>query len=228
MRLAIFNGSPRMRSSNSRILIEHFLDGFARRSSDAVTVAMIGRKNEREKRLSLFRESDHCIIVFPLYTDCMPGIVKEFFEDLFALTHAERKRIGFIVQSGFPEAVHSVYVARYLEKLCTRLNAEYTGTVIRGGVEGMQAMPVWMTGRLRRTFERLGEYYAETGRFSAALRAELARPYLLSPARKFIMRIMLRTGLANFYWNSRLKQHHAFEKRFARPFSGGRDTSNSN
>ncbi|MBN2417237.1 NAD(P)H-dependent oxidoreductase [bacterium] len=221
MRLVVYNGSPRMQGSNSRILIQHFLDGYARFTGDSAAVAMIGKQGEREKHLELFRQSDHVIIVFPLYTDCMPGIVKAFFEELFELDHSERKHIGFIVQSGFPEAVQSVYVARYLEKLCTRLNAEYSGTVIRGGVEGLQMMPSWMTKRLLRKFEQLGEHYARTGAFSALLRAELARPFTLSPLRKLIVRLMAATGAANFYWNSRLKQHGAFGKRFARPFSRG-------
>ena len=222
MRLALFNGSPRMQKSNSGILIRHFLTGYGSVTDAPASVDILGKRKRREMHLKHFQEADHIIIVFPLYTDCMPGIVKEFFEDLTAGGYGKGKHLGFIVQSGFPESIHSVYVGRYLEKLCKRLNAAYIGTIIKGGVEGIQIMPPLMTRKLRRAFEESGAYFGETGRFSAALNARLGKPRTFSPLRKLVMKIMSLTGMANFYWDSQLKKHGAFERRFAAPFSSER------
>jgi len=52
----------------------------------------------------------------------MPGIVKVFIESLEPLCSREgNPDVGFIVQSGFPEAIHSRYVEKYLEKPSLRL-----------------------------------------------------------------------------------------------------------
>lgn len=47
--------------------------------------------------------------------------------------------LGFMVQSGFPEALHSRLLQRNLEKLVRRLCASYAGTVVRGGGEALQS-----------------------------------------------------------------------------------------
>jgi len=218
MKLVIFNGSPRSRKSNSALLIHHFLRGYDRIDADAVDVHYLAEIKQKEQQIRGFENADIILVFFPLYTDSMPGIVKEFFESIFPLKSAKRKKIGFFVQSGFPETIHSVYLARYLEKFAGRLNAEYLGTVIKGGVEGIQVMPPWMTRKLFSRFGELGEYFAEHRAFSPAIMETLAKPYLMSPLRRFVFRLMIMTGLSNFYWNSNLKKNGAFENRFDQPF----------
>ena len=71
----------------------------------------------------------------------MPAIVKQFIEALEPLKNRENNPpMGFIVQSGFPEALHSRYVEHYLQKLAARLNAPYLGTIVKGGGEGIRMM----------------------------------------------------------------------------------------
>ncbi|MFW5725941.1 MAG: NAD(P)H-dependent oxidoreductase, partial [Bacteroidota bacterium] len=123
MTLSIINGSPRGHKSNSKILAEHFLKGYRSKNDqeNVITSYLMGRENAVES-LELFRHSEQAIIIFPLYTDCMPGIVKDFFEKLPTQEQSGKKKdVGYIVQSGFPEAIHSVYVERYLKKLTQRL-----------------------------------------------------------------------------------------------------------
>lgn len=149
----------------------------------------------------------------------MPGIVKEFFEHIVQSTLHHPKKIGFVVQSGFPESIHSVYVEHYLKKLTNRLNCLYLGTVIKGGVEGIQIMPEMMTRKLFNRFQILGEYFAVNSIFSPEVVKSLRKPYKMSPLRRSVFRIMMKTGLANFYWNSNLKQNGAYNIRFNRPYS---------
>ncbi len=166
----------------------------------------------------LFSDSENVIIVFPLYTDSMPGIVKEFIEQVYNLETEKTRKIGFIVQSGFPESVHSLYVEKYLEKLTKRMNLEYSGTVIRGGSEGIRLMPAVMTEKLFRRLRALGEHYAGNYVFSQYINNEIRKPYKLSKSRIIIFKLLSITGITNFYWNMNLKKNKAYRKRFDRPY----------
>ena len=218
MKLVIFNGSPRNKKSNSKILIEHFLSGYNRISSELVPIHYLANRKQKEEQKEIFRKSDIIIVIFPLYTDCMPGIVKEFFESIVRLELTNSKKIGFIVQSGFPEAIHSIFIERYLKKLTKRIKCEYLGTIIKGGVEGIQIMPPFMTKKLFGRFEDLGEYFAKYEAFSTEIQESLRKPFKMSLMRRFIFSLISKTGLTNFYWNSNLKRNNAFSKRFDKPF----------
>ncbi len=218
MKLVIFNGSPRNKKSNSKILIEHFLSGYNKICSELVPIHYLANRKQKEEQNEIFRKSDIIIVIFPLYTDCMPGIVKEFFESIVQLELTNSKKIGFIVQSGFPEAIHSIFIERYLEKLTKRIKCEYLGTIIKGGVEGIQIMPPRMTKKLFGKFEDLGEYFAKNETFSTEIQESLRKPFKMSFMRRFLFSLISKTGLTNFYWNSNLKRNNAYCKRFDKPF----------
>ncbi|MGM0667649.1 MAG: hypothetical protein ACQETA_10040 [Bacteroidota bacterium] len=150
----------------------------------------------------------------------MPGIVKEFFEKIYLETNVKDRKVGYIVQSGFPELKHSVFLEKYLQKFTTkRLGASYLGTIIKGGVEGIQIMPPRMNAKLFKSFRDLGEHFARTGQFSESIRERLRKPFKLSSGRRIFFRLISLTGLNNYYWNSRLKKYGAYEKRFDKPYS---------
>ena len=164
------------------------------------------------------------ILAFPLYCDGTPSLVKDFIEQLAPLrVRARNPPMGFIVQSGFPEALHSRAVERYLCKLAGRLHSPYLGTVVRGGVEGIQVMPGWMTGKLFRRFEELGRRFAETGRFDPALIAQLAGPERFTWSGRLLFRLLAALGLTRWYWDTKLKNNGVYEHRFARPYLPARD-----
>jgi NAD(P)H-dependent FMN reductase len=219
MKLVIFNGSPRYKKSNSSILIEHFLKGYNRINGNTVPVYYLANKSLREASEKIFRQADTVIVFFPLYTDCMPGIVKEFIEIIaHQSTCSESKKIGFVVQSGFPESIHSSFLEKYLRKLTLRLNCEYLGTVIKGGVEGIQIMPAPMTKKLYSQFESLGEYFGQNETFELKIMNDLRKPYTFSRTHIRFFNFLSKFGLTNFYWNSNLKKNGAYLKRFARPY----------
>lgn len=218
MQLALFNGSPRIKKSNSKILIDQFLKGYIGIIPGQVPIHYLANRKLRVAQLVDFQKADSIILIFPLYTDCMPGIVKEFFEEILELDRIPFKKIGFIVQSGFPEAVHSMYVERYLKKLTKRLQYEYLGTIVKPGVEGIQMMPPVMTKKLFAKFIQLGEYFAKNGTFDPEIQKSLRKPYKLSPLKRVLLKIAQPTGLTNFYWNMNLKKNNAYENRFDRPY----------
>ena len=81
MKLTVINGSPRGKSSNSKILLDRMLDGFRSVETGYIIEEFFlkGRKNHLVAAEAL-QHSDIVIVAFPLYTDAMPGIVKEFIE----------------------------------------------------------------------------------------------------------------------------------------------------
>jgi len=217
MNLAIFNGSPRKSKSNSTILIQKFLKGYNNYDHTDNIIHYLADTSKNTEHIEKFIEADTVIIIFPLYTDAMPGQVKYFFESIENFD-SSRKSVGFIVQSGFPEAHHSTFIEKYLEKLSITMGWNYLGTIIKGGVEGIQIMPPSMTKKLYSNFEKLGMYFASNGKFDPAINKKLRKPYRLSNVRLLFFRFGIFIGLANFYWDTKLKENSAFEKRFAQPY----------
>lgn len=217
MPLTLFNGSPRRKKSNSRLLLDYFRSGYMLVKQEDVEVFYLADR-DRDTTKKAFLEADVCILIFPLYTDSMPAMVKSFFEDIFMERPlSPAKQLGFILQSGFPEAIHSVWLEPYLRKFTMRLGCQYLGTVIKPGVEGIQVMPPFMTKTLYADFMELGRHFAQTGAFSPALMAKLSRPYKRSRLNQFFFKL-LPSRLINFYWNSHLKKNGAWEKRFVSPY----------
>ncbi len=177
-------------------------------------LAYLNRVKDSDNFIKLFRDAEQVLLAFPLYTDAMPAIVKTFIESLEPLCGKEgNPDIGFIVQSGFPEAIHSRYVERYLEKLAVRLRCRYKGTVVRGGVEGIRALPAKMTRKLFKSFYELGKSFGETGEFDEQIVLKLTRGEKLTKFQFWIFKLF-----GHKYWNSMLKKNNAFEKRFDKPY----------
>jgi hypothetical protein len=224
MKLTVFNGSPRGKGSNTKVLLEHFLNGFMKTDGNTYEIAYLVRVKDRESFINLFQEAEQILLAFPLFDDAMPAIVKTFIESLEPLCGREgNPDIGFIVQSGFPEAIHSRYVERYLEKLAARLGCKYKGTVIKGGgesvrIEAVGALPGFINKGLYTSFYKLGKSFGEKGEFDEQTVRTLAKPERLN---KFNFRIfkLIMDITSIFYWNKLLKKNNAFEKRFARPYA---------
>ncbi len=222
MRLLVFNGSPRGKGSNTRVLLEHFLNGFMETPGNTHEIVYLNRVKKQNEFVKLFREADHVLLAFPLYTDAMPATVKTFIESLQPLCGLNKnKTIGFIVQSGFGEAIHSRYVERYLQKLATRLGCRYTGTIVRGGGEGIKEMPPIMTRGLFTSFHELGSIFGETGIFDESVMRRLTKGERYSPLAKLLLTVMTAFGLTDSYWNRQLKKNGAYEKRYDRPYLMG-------
>ena len=176
MKLTVFNGSPRGKGSNTKIFLEHFLDGFMTKKGNIYELTYLNHVKDQDRFLKLFQEAENVLLAFPLYCDAMPAMVKTFIESLKPLCgQKDNPNIGFIIQNGFPEAIHNRYIARYLKKLASRLGCKCIGTIIKGGGEGARTMPTRYKKAFN-TFYRLGQIYGETGQFDAELVRRLANP----------------------------------------------------
>lgn len=220
MRLVVINGSPRRRKSNTSILLHQFAKGFGGTPGNTFTEVFAYDSHSTTGFIELFSKADAVFFAYPLYTDAMPSGLHEVISSLADLKERpSNPPLGFIVQSGFPEACQSRPVERYHERLAARLSCRYLGTVVKGGVEGIQIMPWWMTYKLFRRFRLLGLHFGRTGRFHPDITKALARPERMSESSRMVFRAMDLMGMTSWYWNKNLKKNGAFERRMDKPFA---------
>ncbi|MFC2080244.1 NAD(P)H-dependent oxidoreductase [Bacteroidota bacterium] len=220
MKLIIYNGSPRGQKSNTKLLMEEFIKGLSDSEEYELEMYYIVKRKDHRSALEAYAEAENVIFAFPLYTDSMPGIVKDFIELLHPYSNLEKgPAMGFVVQSGFPEPAHSRYIEKYLEQFAKRMNSPYLGTIVKGGVEGIQIMPGWMTKKLYKRFFDLGQFFAKTGQFDRKIMKKLAPKERMSKGSLWFFKIMRKTRMGNFYWDSQMKKNGVFDIRFDKPFA---------
>jgi hypothetical protein len=219
MRLAVFNGSPRGKTANSERLIQWLSAGFAETPGVEAGVYHLARVNDHDEYVDRLRDADTAVMVFPLYTDCMPGIVMAFFERFEALRGSlGHLTLGFVVHSGFPEACQSRAVEKYLVWLTAELGAKYAGTVIMGGTESMRHMQESALVGKRSLLENLGRGLAKDGRFSPELVKRAAGMERLPGPVAFVFKFVSRMNFFQSMWINDLKKNNAYENRAARPY----------
>ena len=216
MKIAIINGSPRGMNSNSKLILDQFIAGLEKGKSDVEheTFYLVHR-HQTQDAIDYCLQSDVVLMAFPLYTDAMPGIVKLFFEKMPALPD---KKIGYIVQSGFPEAIHCFYLEKYLGKFTRKLGATYLGTASKGNVEGIQDRTAWMNKGLYAHFRNLGFHFAKTGEFDERIIRRLKKPFKLPKVSTFFFSLLSSFEISNYGWIWHLKANHAYEMRHVQPY----------
>ena len=218
-KLTLFNGSPRGTKGNTPIMLAKLGEGFASLPGHTYELHHLKSKHEEEEYLQVFAEAEAVWLGFPLYTDAMPALVKTFIETLEPLRgRRNNPPIGFMVQSGFPEALHSRYIEQYLQKLAARLGAPYLGTIVKGNGEGVRLMPDQANRKLFSMLQALGSGLAENGQLDPDQLARLIGveryPAILSP----LFKLIVRTPLVTMYWDGQLKENGVYDQRFARPY----------
>ena len=217
-RLTLFNGSPRGKRGNTPLMLGEFARGFGEAESRCTSSSSI---KQHEAFVQAFAEAECAWIGFPLYTDGMPGSVKRFFEALRPLVGREgNPPLGFLVQSGFSEALHSRYVERYLASWRSGWAARTWERSSRAAAKASGCMPPQATRPLFENLQALGAGLRVTGAWMRRCLARIAQPERFPAALAPIFRLFLKLPAANGYFNNMLKKNGAYERRFARPFGG--------
>jgi flavodoxin-like protein len=217
--LLLLNGSPRGPRSNSMRMLTRVAAGWQAAGGDEPTVLHLAKSADFEQAVAVFADAGTVLLGMPLYTDSMPGLVAEFVEALEPVVgRSGNPRIGFLVQSGFMEPLHSRGLERYLAKLATRLGSPYAGTIVRGGGEALQQMPDEACRTLFGRLEALGEQLARDGRFEAATLAQVAGRESFSGVTAAALALALKLPVAQFYWSGQLKKNGAWDRRFDAPY----------
>jgi hypothetical protein len=204
-------------------MLTRVAEGWKRGGGMAPEVLHLARKMDFDRAVRAYAEADVVLLGMPLYTDSMPALVKTYIEALspraaIAQAGGVNPTLGFLVQSGFPEAQHSRFLERYLEKLARRLGSPYAGTIVRGGGESLQMMPDDANKKLWALLQTLGEQLACEGRFGEAELKAIAGTERFSPLAAALISVVARLPIVEFYWTSQLKKNGAWQRRFAAPY----------
>jgi hypothetical protein len=201
-------------------MLTRVADGWTAAGGGTVETLHLARKADFERAVAAYSESDVVMLGMPLYTDAMPALVKSWIERLEPRVGVSgNPRIGFLVQSGFMEALHSRPLERYLAKLAKRLGGGYAGTIVRGEGEALQAMPDEASRKLWARLQLLGGQLATAGRFEAETLKQIAGLERMSPVVAALAGVAVKLPVAQFYWNGQLKENGAWDRRFAAPYA---------
>ena len=218
-KLTVLNGSPRGKRGNTPTLLKHLMGGFTSIGGNTAEIYHLQQIKKKAEFASYFQNAECMLIGFPLYTDGMPGIVKEFIEALQPFTRREgNPPIAFMVQSGFSEALHSRSVEQYLMTLADRLNSPYLGTLVRGGCEGVRLQPEKMNRKIFAALHALGQQLAEQGGFERESVEAFCSFERISPVLVPLVKLVGKLPFMSMYWDMQLKKNNAFKDRFARPY----------
>lgn len=220
MRLIIFNGSPKIGSNNTQILIDKFTEGFKElNKKNEVETLKLNTLPSVEHAVSIFKEAEAVLLAFPLYTYAMPAGVNAFIEALEPLKgKCAGKKIGFLVQYGFKEAIHARPLEKYLEQLVKILGGEYLGTIIKGGCDALSKLPEKAIKSQVEGIRAIGKALGQTGCFDKRQLDDYSKPEIQKKKSKLFMKIFIR--LANkFYWEAAFKKNGVtYEESFRKPY----------
>ena len=217
MQLTFINGSPRGKKSNSTRLMGHFIRGFLETTENTCEIEYLTKYKQDIKTLTeIFAAAQNVIIGFPLYVDAMPGSVKEFLEALALLAGKKNNpALGFMIQCGFPETSHNRYVARYCEKFSRRMGCRSLGSILKGGCEGLDVLPNFLTDKYYALFYMIGVEFGKTGKLDPALLEKLARPEHLTAEN--ISQVI--PFINQTLWDAQMEKNGVLDKSFDKPLN---------
>ncbi|MDX8341291.1 NAD(P)H-dependent oxidoreductase [Draconibacterium sp. IB214405] len=216
MKLAIFNGSPRGKTSNTNKLLNHFQNGFLKAGGVIEIMEYLIMEKHLDNQVQHFKEAENILLAFPLYVDSAPGVVKQFIEAIGNFD-GSGKRIYFFIHSGFPEAIHSQGLLRYLEFLVKRWNINYGGTILKPGTEQIRMRPEKKNEKLFKDFEKLGSHLAENGELEKEILNKFKQPYVFSKRALPIVRLLMKLGVIDSAWNKIMKENRVLDRCFDTP-----------
>jgi len=213
--LTFINGSPRGIKSNTARLMDHFIKGFLETTGNTCEIEYLTKHRHSLPILAeKFAAAQNVIIGFPLYVDAMPGSVKGFFEILEPyMGKTNNTALGFVVQCGFPETSHNRHVEKYCEKFSRRMGCRYLGSILKGGCEGLDIQPDFLTDKYYSNFYLLGVEFGKTGKLDETILAKLARPENLSAENMSNVIPFINKGL----WDDQMENNGSLDRSFDKP-----------
>ncbi|MEX1377997.1 MAG: hypothetical protein AB1Z23_11080 [Eubacteriales bacterium] len=216
MKLIIYNGSPRKKTSNSDVL------------SNMLINAMEGKAETAKYYLASTQSHDEIIkdtadayfIVFPLYADATPYGVKAFFEKMEENKKAyENKPIYFFIHSGFPEGKQSRLLERYLKYFCRIIGAECKSVCIMGSSEmtrdAKETSKKYI--KIKSNMDILAQDILESRPFDETAIKYFNNMEIMPKSALKLIKVFPR--LMDIGFNMMLKGNNAFDKRYDKPYA---------
>lgn len=139
MRVALINGSPKVKDSSSGIILED-LKKFLSGKSEVAEIAMHSTAVSEEtiKELS---NADAWVFAYPLYVDCIPAHLLSCLVQLEDKhLHDRGIHIYGIVNCGFYEGIQTEPALRVLQNWCVKAGLCWGGGIGVGGGGGLAMM----------------------------------------------------------------------------------------
>jgi len=218
MRLFIINGSPKPGKNNTEVLLKNFARGFAETPGNEAEMFRMNHEEAYREAAQRFEGAEAVLIAFPLYSYAMPAGVKMFFEELEPLLGKCRgKKVGFLVQYGFAEAIHARPLEAYLGHLATILDCQYLGTIIKGGCDSLSKNEK-ANRKIQQGAYEIGKTFGATGGFDQKQLDTYAAPEVQKKQNRLLLGIVLKI-LNKIYWEASMKKNGVTrEESFARPY----------
>lgn len=178
MHLVIISGTPRVRAkSNTARIIEAFKKGFIDDNNTTEEYFLSDRK-QWESAKKAFDSNENVLFATALFVENIPGIMLEFLETLTPKNYSGTK-LFFLIQGGFEEASQLRCAEEYLEKLPKYLGCDYGGTLIKGGMFGLQLMGPKIESKMLEGFVEIGRKFKGKEVFTKDMVNEFAGPEYL-------------------------------------------------
>ena len=162
--LVIINGSPRVaKFSNTDKIIHSFAKGL---EEAGVTWELHNLSNRKEwdAAREAFINNERTLMAFPLYVECVPGLMLEFLETL-PTEHKQPKEISFLLHGGMDEGNEFRLCERFLQGLPAQLGCSYGGTLIHGGSFRIRTAPADQVAKIVTPYIEMGLLFAQKGNF---------------------------------------------------------------
>ena len=162
--LVIINGSPRVEKySNTDKIILSFAKGL---EEAGITWELhhLSNRKEWDAAREAFLTHERILIAFPLYVECVPGLMLEFLETL-PVERQQPGELSFLLHGGMDEGNEYRLCERFLEGLSSQLGCSYGGSLIHGGSFLIRTSKADMVERMVAPYEKMGHLYAQKGNF---------------------------------------------------------------
>ncbi len=218
MRLLIINGSPKLAKNNTQVLLKSFMEGFKETKGNEVELFRMNNEQLYKDAALRFEKAEAVLIGFPLYGYAMPAGVKTFIEELEPLLgKCHGKKVGFLVQYGFVEAIHARPLETYLEHISKLLCCDYLGTIIKGGCDGLSKSENGNKKTRMGAYE-IGKMFGERKYFNKKQLDAYSAPEIQKKQNGFLLNIILKI-LNKLYWEKSFKKNGVtYKSSFAKPY----------
>lgn len=215
MKLAIINGSPRGKNSNSNIISSWITQNISDKCE--IKKVYVTDKKNSESNITSIGDCDYILVIFPLYTDTMPGITKLFFENMEKQkTLFVNKPVLFVIHSGFPEMIHSRSLERYCKNFASLMQMNYVQCIILGGSEIISYVPANFNAKKAKAFSKIGDSIIAGKKITTEATIIPGNKEHLGKLSMLISRLF--PAMTDAFWNSQLKKKDAYKNRFDQPY----------
>lgn len=218
MKLVTFNGSPKKGINNTGVMIDKFISGYSKIPENKYDVYKLDNLDNKADFTSIFADAEYVLFAFPLYFYSMPSMVKEYIEMLEPYCgKCSDKKIGYLVQYGFPEAVHARPLEKYLQRLTASLGAEYLETIIKGGCDSITRLPEEHNKAILEGIRNIGEIFGKTGKFDEKLLKDFSAPETQTIPEETLKK---QVDIINErYWSEMLRKNNVYDISFNKPYA---------